>query len=152
MTASSERVGVDTGWLIQLAIVEHDGHEAATRQLDSFRTQDVRFALTPHVLWEFVHVVTDGRRFLQPVSIDDAIHFAQTWWSADNVDRLYPTKASIQLAWGWMRQFQLGRKRILDTHLAAIWHAHHVVRVVTSNPADYVVFNVFDILDDPPTT
>jgi len=38
----------------------------------------------------------------------------------------------------------LGRKRILDTHLAAILHTRGVRRLLTSNPADFTVFRVLE--------
>ena len=46
----------------------------------------------------------------------------------------------------WMRQFNLGRKRILDTQLAAILHRNGVRRLLTSNPADFAVFAVLEIV------
>ena len=46
----------------------------------------------------------------------------------------------------WMRQFNLGRKRILDTHLAAILHTAGARRLLTSNAKDFTVFNVFEII------
>jgi hypothetical protein len=62
------------------------------------------------------------------------------------VGLLEPTPASVQQALRWMRQFNLGRKRILDTQLAAIFHTSNVTRILTSNPADFAVFGVFDII------
>jgi hypothetical protein len=45
-----------------------------------------------------------------------------------------------------MRQHQLGRKRILDTQLAAtLWQAD-VRRLLTSNPADFQIFGGFELL------
>jgi hypothetical protein len=46
----------------------------------------------------------------------------------------------------WMRQFNLGRKRILDTHLAAILHTNGVHRLLTSNPADFAIFHVLETI------
>lgn len=46
----------------------------------------------------------------------------------------------------WMRQFDLGRKRILDTELAAVFHVAGVRRLFTSNPSDFAVFGVFEIV------
>jgi len=43
-----------------------------------------------------------------------------------------------------MRQFNLGRKRILDTYLAAALHTAGVRRLPTANPADFAVFGVLD--------
>jgi len=44
----------------------------------------------------------------------------------------------------WMRQFNLGRKRILDTHLAAVLHGAGVRRLLTANPADFAVFGALE--------
>jgi hypothetical protein len=43
-----------------------------------------------------------------------------------------------------MREFGLGRKRILDTHLAAVPHTAGARRLLTSNPADFAVFGVLE--------
>jgi hypothetical protein len=43
-----------------------------------------------------------------------------------------------------MKQFNLGRKRILDTHLAAILYTNGVSRLLTSNPSDFAVFGVLE--------
>ncbi len=40
----------------------------------------------------------------------------------------------------------LGRKRILDTQLAATLHRHGVRRLLTSNPDDFRVFGVFELI------
>jgi hypothetical protein len=44
----------------------------------------------------------------------------------------------------WILQFNLGRKRILDTHLAAVLHIAGVRRLLTSNSADFTVFGVLE--------
>ncbi|MFN0066337.1 MAG: hypothetical protein ACKVYV_01755 [Limisphaerales bacterium] len=46
----------------------------------------------------------------------------------------------------WLRQHHLGRKRILDTQLAATLHRRGVRRLITSNPDDFRVFGVFELL------
>jgi hypothetical protein len=45
-----------------------------------------------------------------------------------------------------MRQFNLGRKRILDTYLAAVLHAAGVRRLLTANSADFSVFGILQIV------
>ena len=46
----------------------------------------------------------------------------------------------------WRREFRLGRKRILDTHLAAVLHVAGVRRLLTSNPDDFAVFGVLETI------
>jgi hypothetical protein len=59
---------------------------------------------------------------------------------------VFPTAASVNQTLVWMRQWSLGRKRILDTELAAILNTNGVRRFLTSNPADFAIFNVFEII------
>jgi hypothetical protein len=60
------------------------------------------------------------------------------------VGLLEPTPASTDQALRWMRQFNLGRKRILDTQFAAVLYVGGVRRLLTSNPADFQVFGVLE--------
>jgi hypothetical protein len=46
-----------------------------------------RLALAPQALAEFIHVVTDPRRFAQPLRMDEARHVARQWWTAREVGR-----------------------------------------------------------------
>lgn len=59
---------------------------------------------------------------------------------------LETTPQSLRQTLNWMRAFNLGRKRILDTKLAAIFHSVGVQRLLTSNPSDFAVFKVFEIV------
>jgi hypothetical protein len=44
----------------------------------------------------------------------------------------------------WLKQHRLGRKRLLDTQLAATYYAAGITSLVTSNFADFEVFDVFE--------
>ncbi len=43
----------------------------------------------------------------------------------------------------WLAQFSLGRKRLLDTLLAATYRQAGIQSLLTTNPADFGVFAVF---------
>jgi len=45
----------------------------------------------------------------------------------------------------WAEQHQLGRKRLLDTLIAATWHAAEVREIFTLNPQDFRIFRAFTI-------
>ena len=137
-------VGVDTTWLVEVELREHARHEASRAVLDRLAEQGEIFVLAPQVLDEFVHAVTDSNRFQNPLSMDDAIDAAEHWWRAKSVRRIFPTLESVQLGWEWMRRFRLGRKRVLDTQLAATFYTNGVTRVLTSNFRDYQVFDCFE--------
>jgi predicted nucleic acid-binding protein len=138
-------IGLDTSFLVALSITDHAAH-ASARDLFRAKGTGELLALTPDVLAEFIHAVTDPRRFPQPFSMREALADARAWWTANNVHRLAGTPASVTVCLEWMDQHRLGRKRILDTMLAATLHTAGVRRLFTLNPSDFLVFGVFDLL------
>jgi hypothetical protein len=76
----------------------------------------------------------------------EALDWIQDFLGNPMVNLIEPTKESLNQTLRWMRQFSLGRKRILDTNLAAILHAAGVRRLLTSNPGDFSVYGVLEIL------
>jgi hypothetical protein len=50
----------------------------------------------------------------------------------------------------WLTRHQLGRKRLLDTMLAATFHCAGVKRIVTNNERDFKVLGIFDIVSFRP--
>lgn len=80
-------MGLDTTFLVQLEIQEAEAHDTALEVLRGrILGRDRTAALTPQVLSEFVHVVTDARRFERPLSMVQALAMANFWWSANARD------------------------------------------------------------------
>ena len=140
-------IGVDTTFLVQLEIRESPEHDRAHTLLKrEVLDANDHVAIAPQVLGEFVHVVTDPRRFQQPLDMAAALTKAMFWWNAREVKHVYPNAESTALFIEWMLKHDLGRKRILDTQLAATLWAAGVRRVVTSNAKDFKLFPDFEIL------
>lgn len=140
-------VGVDTTVLIHLEIRETPEHARAhewLRKITSDGGQTI--ALAPQVLTEFIHIVTDPQRFQWPLSIRDAIDKAGSWWNAVEVRRVYPTAESTTRFLGWLAKHSLGRKLLLDTHLAATYYAAGVRQIVTSNTRDFSILDEMKVL------
>jgi predicted nucleic acid-binding protein len=135
--------GADTSFLLAVEIVEHAHHAEALRLLRELLERGDRVAIAPQVLTEFMHVVTDARRFQQPFSMEIALNKSERWWNATETDQVLPTDAAIALFHTWMRRHQLGRKRVLDTLLAATYRAADVTSLLTLNATDFTVFHEF---------
>ena len=134
-------IGVDTTFLVQLELVELPAHKAAHEILQREILQPhTPLALAPQVLSEFIHVATDPRRFQTPLTMDEAVAKAGFWWSAGEVQHVFPGSESTILFLDWMKRHQLGRKRLLDTQLAAVLWTAGVRSLLTSNPADFQIF------------
>ncbi len=135
--------GLDTGFLVAAEVAEHSDHEAARQQLHALREAGDRFALTAQVLAEFVHIVSDPKRFAAPLTMEAALERAQLWWESPEVDQLGTDAFSVGTFFTWMRQHRLGRKRILDTMLAATFHEAGIQSVLTTNSRDFTVLGHF---------
>jgi len=139
--------GVDTDFLVAVEVRDHPLHLRANSLVDQLLDENHTFAIAPQTLAEFIHVVTDARRMPEPLSINEAIDRAERWWQATEVVRVFPENEAAAGFLSWMREHRLGRKRLLDTLLAATFFRAGIRRMITNNGADYRVFGVFEIID-----
>ncbi len=135
--------GLDTGFLVAAAVAEHAEHADARATLARLLGAGDRVAIAPQVLAEFIHVVTDPRRFTHPLDMSAACQFAQQWWTATEVVPVFPDDSATRQFLVWLKQYSLGRKRLLDTLLAATYRQAGVQSILTTNPGDFSVFGVF---------
>jgi predicted nucleic acid-binding protein len=138
--------GLDCNILVQLALQDHPANVATTVAVQAEAQSGRRLVFPPLVVNEFLHVITDGRRFSPPLTMTEALDWMDGFLANPAVGPLEPNVESLRQTLLWMRQFNLGRKRILDTHLAAVLHTAGVGRLLTSNPGDFAVFGVFEII------
>jgi predicted nucleic acid-binding protein len=138
--------GVDTDFLVAVEILDHPFHPGAAALLKSLLDDGHDLALAPQTLAEFIHIVTDARRMPQPLTVLEAISRAESWWQAAEVIRVFPDGQSMAVFTDWLRRHRLGRKRLLDTLLAATFHNAGVGHIITNNEADYRIFGRFSIL------
>lgn len=138
-------IGLDTTVLIAHEIAEAPLHRQVRDQISLLcRERGTRFGLAPQVLQEFLHVATDPRRFAVPLPMDEALQRARFWWEASEVVHCHINDKAWEYATSWMEKFSLGRKRILDTTLAATYHERGIKALATANPADFAIFGVFE--------
>lgn len=138
-------IGLDTTVLIAHELKEVENHQKVREHIaKSARNSSEIYGLTPQVIHEFIHVVTDSRRFERPLSIPDAIHRAQYWWDAAEIRHCHPGSLALKQTMEWLEQYRLGRKRILDTALAAAYYERGILRLATANPNDFAIFGVFE--------
>lgn len=135
--------GIDTGFLVALEVVEHPGHLPARSKIAALVAAGDELALAPQVLAEFIHVVSDARRFAAPLSMAAARDLAQKWWTAHEVLHIVPGDAAMAQFFTWHRRHGLGRKRILDTLLAATYQSAGITSLLTTNANDFAVFGEF---------
>ncbi|HEX3718897.1 MAG TPA: PIN domain-containing protein [Verrucomicrobiae bacterium] len=133
-------IGLDCNILVQLAFADHPANAKTLSIVQTETAQGTKLVFPSLILDEFLHVATDARRFAPPLTMTEALDWVENFLKNPMVSLLEPTKASTDQTLLWMRQFNLGRKRILDTHLAAVLHTAGVLLLMTSNPADFAIF------------
>jgi predicted nucleic acid-binding protein len=138
------RHGLDTSFLVAVEVACHKDHEVARRVMKSLRQKDDRFALAPQVLAEFVHIVTDPKRFSSPLTIELALGRAEAWWNSKEVDWALPDESTVAWFLAAMAKGRLGRKRLLDTLLAGTFRTAGVHSMLTLNSADFSIFDEFE--------
>ena len=135
--------GLDTSFLVAHEVSRHAFHRRVRGCCDKLLTRGDRLALAPQVLAEFIHVVTDERRFAVPLSVEAAVERASNWWRAEEVLPIYPSAEATRLFLSWMMHFRLGRKRLLDTLLAATWHEAGVTQILTLDWPHFQMYGRF---------
>jgi predicted nucleic acid-binding protein len=138
--------GLDTGFLVAAEVSEHAQHVAARDTLARLLAAGDLIGIAPQVLAEFIHIVTDPRRFANPLDITAARNLAEQWWTAREVQRVVPDDAATRQFLVWLQQFSLGRKRLLDTLLTATYQGAGILSLLTTNAADFTIFGVFSCI------
>jgi predicted nucleic acid-binding protein len=143
-------IGIDTSFLAAWAIPEHPAHQQCRGLLAEAVDGEEAFGLTSGILAEFIHVVIDPRRFARPLEIESASAIARFWVNATEV-QLLPRGQDVTRQWlDWLAEHRLGRKRLLDTLLAATWHVAGIQDIYTLNPAEFAVFKQFTVHPQQP--
>lgn len=138
-------IGIDTSFLVAFEVAEHPLHSEARGQIRDWVEKKKAIALCPQVLAEFVHVIMDRRRFENAVSMELALDRTEQIWNGKEVRKVYASAEATALFLHWMRSHRLGRKRILDTQLAAIYYSNQIKEIATTDFRDFDVFEVFKI-------
>jgi predicted nucleic acid-binding protein len=139
--------GLDTSFLVQIEVAEQPGHARAQALKARLLEQGCSFALAGQVLCEFIHIVTDPKRFEHPLSVEAAINRSSIWWNLKEVKNLSSSGWAVQRFHTWMVEHRLGRKRLLDTMLAATFEENQIYHLITSDPGGFSVFKIFEIVD-----
>ena len=141
-------LALDTNVLIPWLVGSAPGHLGASALIaGEIRRPGGRIVLVQQVCWEFLHVVTDAKRFTSPLTMEAARTLLVPVWQAAETIRVGPTPEVVPRVLELMAKHQLGRKRILDTALAATLERAGVRRLATLNGADFRCFSFIEVVE-----
>lgn len=141
-------IGIDTTFLIDLEITDSPRHKQALALFNKWQAEKHSvLAIYNQTFLEFENVVTDSKRFNSPLTMEQAIERTWFWLDQERIKIIYPTEVSLKRALLWSSMYKLGRKRIQDTHMASAFAEAGVTELWTANPADFEVFETFDLVN-----
>ena len=141
-------LALDTDVLVHWAMQGAPRHRAVRSFIRRAVSKDgLQLGLAPQILHDFLHVCTDARRFEHPLEMKQAIALARSLWDGKETARILPGPTVVHRVLELLATLRLGRKRILDTALAATLESAGVRRLATLNAADFRVFSFLEIVD-----
>ena len=141
-------IGIDTCFLIDLYWQDSPRNKNARELFSKIaNNESVKLAVYYNCFNEFLHVITDSKRFENPLSVSEAISVIDYWCDIDRVPVLYPDDTSFKRTLAWMNRYQLGRNRVNDTQMASCYLTSGVSSIITANPKDFEIFESFEIND-----
>lgn len=140
-------LALDTDVLVAWAMAGAPRHATARALVaEELAQESGKLAIAPQILWEFVHVTTDARRFESPLTMDQALRITRQFWDSEQVLRIHPGTTVVHRTLELLQRHRLGRKRILDTAFAAAMEEAGVGRLATFNGRDYAVFASIEVV------
>lgn len=141
-------IGIDSCFLIDLYWQDSPRNKNARALYSRIaKDQSTQIAVYFNCFNEFLHVITDAKRFSNPFTIKEAIDVIDFWCDIDRVTVLYPDDTAFKRTITWMNMYKLGRNRINDTQMASCYLSNNITSIITANPKDYEIFQTFELED-----
>ena len=141
-------IALDTDIIVHWLMSGARHHRAILAFLQSHLARSgAQIAIVPQVLHEFIHVVTDPKRFESPLPMATTIDLARSLWESHEVRQVQATSRSVARTFELLTEYKLGRKRILDTALAATLESAGVRQLATLNGREYGIFAFLEVID-----
>lgn len=139
-------VGLDSCFLIDLYWEDSPRHAAVLKKFNEIAASGQDVCIYYNCFNEFIHVITDKKRFENAFSMEEALSVVDEWRDLENVKILFPDEQSFGRTVAWLSVYKLGRNRLNDTNMAASYVHSGVSSVITANPKDFEVFSELKII------
>ena len=133
-------IGLDSCFLIDLYWQDSPRNKKARDLYQKLANDDsVQLAIYFNCFNEFLHVMTDSKRFENPFTVKEAISVIDFWCDLERVTVLYPDDTVFKRTLAWMNMYNLGRNRINDTQMASCYISNNITSLITANPKDFEI-------------
>lgn len=139
-------IGLDSCFLIDLYWEDSPRHDAVLKKFNDIAASGQDVCVYYNCFNEFIHVITDKKRFENAFSMEEALSVVDEWRDLENVKILFPDEQSFGRTVAWLSVYKLGRNRLNDTNMAASYVHSGVSSVITANPKDFEIFSELKII------
>lgn len=139
-------LGLDSCFLIDLYWEDSPRHNAALERFNEIAGSAQEIFVHYNCFNEFIHVITDSRRFENAFSMEEALEVVDEWRALENVRIIFPDEQSFGRSVAWQSIYKLGRKRLNDTNMAASYLHNGVSSILTANPKDFEIFKELKVI------
>lgn len=133
--------GIDSCFLVDLYWKDSPRHAGAVTLYESLASGDEQVLIYHNVFNEFIHVMTDPRRFNSPLTMREALDITDGWSHLERVTVVYADDMSFGRGMLWLSQYGLGCNRLNDTAMAACYIQNGASRIITANGSDFQHFD-----------
>lgn len=139
------KIGIDSNFFVDLDEPLSPRHEKVTKMFDEWRMSENDLFIFYHVFLEYLHVITDPKRVKIPLTMKQALDRVDYWQSHSRIKVIYPDEKDFSLCECWLKTYNLGRNRLIDTLIAASYYNNGITEIWTSNPKDFEIFEEFEV-------
>ena len=139
-------LGLDSCFLIDLYWEDSPRHVTVLEKFKEIASSGQEVCVYYNCFNEFIHVITDAKRFENAFSMEEALAVVDEWRDLENVRILFPDDQSFGRTVAWLSIYKLGRKRLNDTNMAASYVHSGVSEVITANPKDFEIFKELKVI------
>jgi len=95
-------IGLDCNILVQLAMADHPANQISLDAVQVEINRGENLGFPPMVGTEFLHIVTDERRFKPPLTMAEATQWLDDFASEPSVNVIVASPASLTLTTAWI--------------------------------------------------
>jgi len=110
-------------------------------------TGEVSCAVSLPFLLQFIHITTDPRRFKSPLTIAESLDIAEQYWHAAGWHQLVAKAGTGSRTLALIREYRLGRRRLLDTYPVATLLDNDIKTLITCDPGDFAIFKQLHLIN-----
>ena len=144
---TDEVLFLDTNVLVYAVDERSPFNPKATRFIERINAGDFRVCLSPQVMGELYSTITNPRKSTKPCSPGEAVRIVRGFWEADNIQKVYPNEATLDLTLDLVQRYRIKAMNFFDAQIVATMLENGVRTIYTVNGEDFSKFEEIEAIN-----